>query len=79
LARPSTHPSASPTVEDFAEDDEEMEALARELADGGGGHDVDTPFAWTDPDADADADDDDGAAIGDYFDRLLEWQPGDHS
>jgi tetratricopeptide (TPR) repeat protein len=83
LSRPSTPPSASPTTEGFAEDDEEMEALARELADGGGGHEVDTPFAWTDRDADADADadpgDDDGAAIGDYFDRLLEWQPGDRS
>jgi len=60
---------------------DEVETLARELADGGPGeHDVDTPFAWTEGDPDEPEDgSDEGPRIGDYFDALLGWEPRDKS
>jgi tetratricopeptide (TPR) repeat protein len=58
--------------------DEELEALARDLAAQRGSEpNVDTPFAWT---ADDDPEDvaepaEEGPSIGSYFDELLSWQP----
>jgi hypothetical protein len=64
----------SPTPADEPEE-EETETLARDLAESGAeGHDVDTPFAWTESEADEPSEEA-GPPIGDYFDRLLAWQP----
>jgi tetratricopeptide (TPR) repeat protein len=56
--------------------DEAVETLARDLAGSGDtGHDVDTPFAWTNEEhGAADAATDGGPGIGDYFDNLLAWE-----
>jgi hypothetical protein len=65
------HPTE--TVEE--EEEEEVEALARDLADSGdGAHEVDTPFAWTEAEPSTDDPPDDGSEIGDYFDDLLGWE-----
>jgi tetratricopeptide (TPR) repeat protein len=62
------------------DDGDEMEALARDMAEGSAEHEVDTPFAWTESDA---ADEPGTAAggprIGDYFDGLLAWEERDES
>jgi hypothetical protein len=56
----------SPSRRDAEED---LEKLARDLAASGDeGHDVDTPFAWTD---DTEPEPDESADIRDYFDALL--------
>jgi len=53
--------------------DEEVETLARDLAESGdSGHEVSTPFAWNE-DEEADPAEP-GSGIGDYFDRLLAWE-----
>ncbi|MGE0160069.1 MAG: hypothetical protein AB7T31_11720 [Gemmatimonadales bacterium] len=53
---------------------EDVEALARELAESGGGsHDVDSPFAWTDREPTPETAP--GPTIGEYFDGLLSWEP----
>ena len=58
--------------------EEEVETLARDLAESGSGeHDVDTPFAWTEEEADVSAGE--GPSIAEYFDVLLSWQPRDES
>jgi hypothetical protein len=56
--------------------DEEVERLARDLAEGGHDvHDVDTPFAWTEEEAPASPDSAaDGGDVGSYFDNLLAWK-----
>ena len=62
-------PSAS-VVEDA---DSEVEALARDLVESGErGHDVDTPFAWTQEDPEET--NGGGPPIRDYFDGLLGWR-----
>jgi hypothetical protein len=65
---------------DDGDDGDEMEALARDMAEGSAEHEVDTPFAWTESDA---ADEPGTAAggprIGDYFDGLLAWEERDES
>ena len=53
--------------------DSEVEALARELVESGErGHDVDTPFAWTQEDPEEA--DGGGPPIGHYFEGLLGWR-----
>ena len=61
--------------------EEEVETLARDLAESGSGeHDVDTPFAWTEEEADeTDTSAGEGPSIGEYFDGLLSWKPRDGS
>ena len=61
--------------------EEEVEALARDLAESGAdAHDVDTPFAWAEDEAPAEASEvDDGHAIGDYFDNLFAWESREES
>ena len=57
--------------------EEEVETLARDLAESGSGeHDVDTPFAWTGEDEGRQGPDESrepGSGIGGYFDSLLSW------
>ncbi|MEM7416392.1 MAG: hypothetical protein AAF389_12890 [Gemmatimonadota bacterium] len=54
--------------------EEEVEALARDLADAGSAEDeVDSPFAWT-PDETPEPDRGD---IGRYFDSMLDWNKGE--
>ena len=56
-------------------EEEEVETLARDLADAGNGvHEVDTPFAWDEEEAASKGDGDPGE-IGGYFDDLLSWEP----
>jgi hypothetical protein len=58
------------------QDDEEVEELARELAESGrGSHDMDSPFAWTDRESAAPPAT--GPTIREYFDGLLKWEPRD--
>jgi hypothetical protein len=61
--------------------EEEVETLARDLAESGEGrHEVDTPFAWTEEeDSFASEEDDADSGIGGYFDRLLAWEDPDAS
>ena len=56
--------------------DEEVETLARDLAETGADHhEVDTPFAWSEDVADEEsAVVDSGVTIGAYFDQLLSWE-----
>lgn len=50
--------------------EDEVEVQARELEESGDhGHDVDTPFAWTEHDGEAPTQD--GPTMGDFFSRLL--------
>jgi hypothetical protein len=93
LARASLHvQSASGDLDDEGGPDEdldavadgadgdEMEALARDMAEGSAEHEVDTPFAWTESDAaDEPGTAADGPRIGDYFDGLLAWEERDES
>ena len=55
------------------EAEEEVETLARDLAESGdGGHEVETPFAWTEQEVEeVDAH---HPTIGEYFDDLLGWR-----
>jgi hypothetical protein len=56
--------------------DEEVEALARELAESGrGSHETDSPFAWTDRESAPSPPS--GPTIREYFDGLLKWEPRD--
>jgi hypothetical protein len=56
------------------EPEEEVESLARDLAQSGeGAHDVDTPFAWGEQEAEEPPSE--GPTIRDYFDGLLSWEP----
>ena len=59
--------------------DEEVETLARDLAETGADHhEVDTPFAWSEDVAGENpAVVDDGMTIGAYFDQLLSWEEDD--
>jgi hypothetical protein len=62
--------------------EEEVETLARDLAESGEGrHEVDTPFAWTEEEEESFASDEEDAdsGIGGYFDRLLAWEDPDAS
>jgi hypothetical protein len=55
--------------------EEEVEALARDLAESGGGaQELESPFAWTDREAGKSAGIG-GPTIRQYFDELLEWEP----
>lgn len=55
-------------------DDEEVEALARDIAGlGDAAHDVDTPFAWTEDHGPRRVRRGEKGGIGDYFDGLLSW------
>jgi tetratricopeptide (TPR) repeat protein len=61
--------------ESLPEPEEEVETLARDLAQSGHGRDeVDTPFAWgeTEPEEAAP-----GPTIREYFDGMLTWEPGE--
>jgi tetratricopeptide (TPR) repeat protein len=72
----------APSDEGGAESDEEVETLARDLAQSGEGeHDVRTPFAWAQEESAALEPDPepDGPEIGAYFDSLLSWDPGEGS
>jgi len=55
--------------------EEEVETLARDLAESGNGdHEVDTPFAWAEDATPVSAEETEGGpGIGDYFDGLLGW------
>jgi len=56
------------------EPEEEVESLARDLAQSGeGAHDVETPFAWGEQEAEEPPSE--GPTIRDYFDGLLSWEP----
>jgi tetratricopeptide (TPR) repeat protein len=57
-------------------EEEDVETLARDLSESGnGGHEVDTPFAWTEDETPSSGDaTDEGPGIGDYFDELLGWE-----
>jgi hypothetical protein len=91
LARASLHVPSTPedlddevgSDEDLdgADDGDEMEALARDMAEGSAEHEVDTPFAWTESDAadEPGTAEEDGPRIGDYFDGLLAWEERDES
>jgi hypothetical protein len=58
------------------QDDEEVEALARELAESGrGSHETESPFAWTDRESPPAPPS--GPTIREYFDGLLKWEPRD--
>lgn len=58
-----------------AKREEELEALARDLAQSGEGrHDVETPFAWTEKEPEPSKTP--GPTIREYFDDLLNWEPG---
>jgi hypothetical protein len=58
-----------------AKREEEVEALARDLAESGEGrHEVDTPFAWAEQEAEPTAETE-GPTIREYFDGLLNWEP----
>jgi hypothetical protein len=58
------------------QDDEEVEALARELAESGrGSQETESPFAWTDREPAAAPPS--GPTIREYFDGLLKWEPRD--
>ncbi|MEQ1856206.1 MAG: hypothetical protein ABL963_07045, partial [Longimicrobiales bacterium] len=57
-----------------ARKDAEVEALARDLAEGGAGrHEVESPFAWTEKEPEAA--EMGGPTIREYFDGLLNWEP----
>jgi hypothetical protein len=61
------------------ERDEEIEALARDLAEGGSArHEVDTPFAWAESEPEA-SPQPSGPTIREYFDGLLNWEPRDRA
>ncbi len=63
-------PASAPTDDE----DEEVEALARDLAQSGEGADeVDTPFAWSAEEAQ----EQDRGDIGRYFDSMLDWKKSD--
>jgi len=73
IARPprEEEPRALP-----GQDDEEVEALARELAESGrGSHETDSPFAWTERESTATPPS--GPTIREYFDGPLKWEPRD--
>jgi hypothetical protein len=58
------------------QDDEEVEALARELAESGrGSPETESPFAWTEREPAATPPG--GPTIREYFDGLLKWEPRD--
>ena len=58
--------------------EEDVETLARDLAEiGNGGDEVDTPFAWPGEEAEASESDPDRGDIGRYFDAILNWTSGD--
>jgi hypothetical protein len=63
-------------------DEEEIEVLARDLAESGvEAHEVDTPFAWAD-EAEGEPVTTDPAGvepISAYFDRLLDWDSRERS
>lgn len=66
------------------ERDEELESLARDLAEHRESQpDIDTPFAWTGDEADSDEGaeagegSEAGPSIGQYFEDLLSWGPGE--
>jgi tetratricopeptide (TPR) repeat protein len=66
--------AAAPTAARKTERDEELEALARDLAESGAArHEVDTPFAWADQEPEAA--NATGPTIRDYFEGLLSWEP----
>jgi hypothetical protein len=53
-------------------DDDEVETLARDLAQSGDEeHEVDTPFAWPDDDLEEQSDETDEPSIGNFFGDLL--------
>jgi hypothetical protein len=59
---------------DGVESEEEVESLARDLAQSGDQeHDVDSPFAWAEQELEAPPTDE--SSIRDYFDGLLSWDP----
>ena len=73
-----TTPTSRPDPERTRARDEELEALARDLAAQRGSEpSLDTPFAWTEDDDPEDLADsaEEGPTIGSYFDALLDWQP----
>lgn len=78
-AATTAEPSAQ-DAEDGLEPEEEVETLARDLAESGHeGHDVDTPFAWAPAESEGGDEDRGGDGIGAYFDRLLGWEPRERS
>ncbi|HUP52527.1 MAG TPA: hypothetical protein VM198_08625 [Longimicrobiales bacterium] len=68
-------PGRRPEQSDASDEpEEEVESLARDLAQSGeGAHDVDTPFAWGEQEAEEPPSE--GPTIRDYFDGLLSWEP----
>jgi tetratricopeptide (TPR) repeat protein len=73
---PDETASGRPATEIARRDEEEVETLARDLAESGEGrHEVDTPFAWTEEEDSFTSEEEDAdSGIGGYFDRLLAWE-----
>lgn len=77
---PAGAPPAGDGWSDAAEEDEEtVEAIAREMSSGeGAAGTLDTPFAWEEDEEAAGVaapDDESGGPVSDYFGRLLAWAP----
>jgi tetratricopeptide (TPR) repeat protein len=69
-------PAKEPAEETTVAPDEEVETIARDLAEAGGQeHEVDTPFAWTEHEAGEEGPVE-GPTMGDFFGDLLAWKPG---
>jgi hypothetical protein len=59
-------------------DEEEVETLARDLAESGEGrHEVDSPFSWVRHEAEEKSPS--GPSVREYFDDLLAWEPREES
>jgi hypothetical protein len=67
--------SGTPRPPVVEEPEEEVDTLARDLAESGrGGPDRDSPFNWSPPDAESSASAG-GPSIREYFEGLLQWEP----
>ncbi len=75
LARRIAEVEAGTARQPAAEEaEEEVDTLARDLAESGrGGPEVDSPFNWSPPDEDAASGG--GPTIREYFEELLDWEP----
>jgi hypothetical protein len=57
--------------------DEDLEALAADLAAGPEASDVSTPFAWSEAEPDTKPDEEAGRPVAEYLNDLLTWQPAE--
>jgi len=72
-------PAMEPVASAAAKREAEVEALAKDLAEGGvGRHDVESPFAWTGAQEGAEPSTRVvGPTIREYFDGMLNWEPSE--